>query len=85
MGNGHSGTISQLESTFNVSADGFLCHEAATESSNSVLADMVAGIFIFTAFFLAAGTVQGVIGIPVGAPAPYPSSVSLCCAVEVAP
>lgn len=85
MVNGHSGTIVQLERTFNVSADGFSCHEAATESSNSVLADMVAGIFIFTAFFLLAGTVQGVIGIPVCSRAPYPCSLSLCCAVEVAP
>jgi hypothetical protein len=59
-----NGTISMLENYFNVSSDGFGCHEAETEAGNSVLADMVAGIFIFTAFFMAAGLVQGLIGKP---------------------
>lgn len=57
-----NGTISELENLFNVTSDSFGCHEEEAAAGTSVLADMVAGIFIFTAFFMAAGLVQGIIG-----------------------
>jgi hypothetical protein len=57
-----NGTVARLEKEYNVSSDDFPCHETVDSSTDSVLVDMVAGVFVFSGLMLAAGTVQGIIG-----------------------
>jgi len=57
-----NGTMARLESEFNISSDGFPCHETTDTSTNSVLIDMVTGVFVFSLAMILIGTVQGILG-----------------------
>ena len=57
-----NGTMIRLESEFNISSDSFPCHETTDTSTNSVLIDMVTGVFVFSLAMIFIGTVQGILG-----------------------
>jgi len=57
-----NGTVGALEKEFNISGDGFPCHETTSTSTGAVLMDMVMGVFLFSLGFILIGTVQGIVG-----------------------
>jgi hypothetical protein len=57
-----NGTVAELEKEFNISSDGFPCHETTSSSTDSVLVDMVTGVYIFSGLFIMAGLVMGIVG-----------------------
>jgi len=57
----NNGTMAKLEKEFNISSDEFPCHETFESSTDAVLVDMVAGVFLVSGLFILGGTVQGVL------------------------
>jgi hypothetical protein len=57
-----NGTTALYSVQFNVSANGFPCHESFEDTGDTILLEMVAGIVIISGLVIMAGFVAGIVG-----------------------
>ena len=57
-----NGTTARYSVQFNVTADGFPCHESLEDTGDTIVLEMVAGIVIISGLVIMAGFVAGIVG-----------------------
>jgi hypothetical protein len=57
-----NGTTARYSVQFNVSADGFPCHESLEDTGDTIVLEMVAGIVIISGLVIVVGFVFGILG-----------------------